>query len=148
MTDFMPIIATVVALTALAWLVRKFSRLPVCPICVGVSGTWLLMLGARAGGFAVDSAALALLLGASVVGAAQWIEARLPPQRSALLWKVLALPAGFIAAYGVVAAQWIPAAGAAAVLTALTAWFLRSEQGVTRDPEVIARLREQMKKCC
>lgn len=148
MTDFMLIIVAVVALTALAWLVRTVSKLSVCPICVGVSGTWLLMLAARAAGFAVDSTALAMLLGASVVGAAHWIEARLPPQRSALLWKVLALPAGFIAAYGVVAAQWIPAAGAAAALAVLTAWFLRSEQGVTNDPEVIARLREQMKKCC
>jgi hypothetical protein len=148
MTDFLLIIAAVLALTALAWLVRRFSPLPVCPICVGVSGTWLLMLGARAGGFGVDSAALAMLLGASVVGAAHWIEARLPPQRSALLWKVLALPAGFIAAYGVVAAQWLPAAGAAAVLVALTAWFLRSEQSVPRDPAIVDQLREQMKKCC
>jgi hypothetical protein len=148
MTNFTLIIATLVALAALAWLVRRFSRLPVCPICVGVSGTWLLMLGARAGGFAVDSAALAMLLGASVVGSAHWIEARLPPQRSALLWKVLALPAGFIAAYGVVAAQWIPAAVAAAVLVVLTAWFLRSEQGATRDPANIAQLEKQMKKCC
>lgn len=135
-------------LALLAWLAGKVSRLPVCPVCVGVAGTWLWMLGARLGGFAVDSTMLAILLGASAVGIAQWIENRMPLGRSPLLWKALALPAGFAAAYGLAAELWFVAAAATAALALLVALFLRPRRAAAGDPAVIAQLEERMKKCC
>lgn len=135
-------------LALLAWLAGKVSRLPVCPVCVGVAGTWLWMLGARLGGVAVDSTILAILLGASAVGISQWIENRMPLGRSPLLWKALALPAGFAAAYGLAAELWFVAAAAMAALTLLIALFLRPLGAAAGDPAVVAQLEERMKKCC
>lgn len=148
MTHFVLPIVSMLALTVLAWLAGRFSRLSVCPICVGVSGTWLWMLVARLGGIAVDSAVLAMFLGASVVGGAHWIEVRLPQGRSSLPWKALALPTGFTAAYAMVAEQWIPAGVAAATLAILTALFLRPGHAAAGDSAMVAQLEERMKKCC
>lgn len=121
--------------------------MPICPVCLGVSGTWLWLLGARQAGFAVEPAVLAMLLGASVVAAVQWVEARLPAHRSASLWKALALPAGLVAAYGVVAEHWGEAALGTAALALLAALFLRTPRTAI-DPAVVAELEERMKKCC
>lgn len=146
--SFLLPIASLLALTVLAWLASKATRLAICPICVGVSGTWLWLLAARLGGLAVDTTMLPVFLGASVVGAAHWIEARLPKERSALLWKALALPVGFIAAYGLVAQSWALAAVAAAVLASLAALFLRPSRPTAGDPAAVSQLEERMKKCC
>lgn len=148
MTTFPAAIASILVLTALGWLVRRASRWPLCPVCLGVSGTWLWLLGARLAGFAVERAVLALLLGASVVAAVQWVEARLPARRSPLLWKALALPAGLVAAYGLVAERWDEAALGAAVLAVLAVLFLRTRAAAPVDPAVVAELEERMKKCC
>lgn len=147
MATFSAAIASILVLTALGWLVRRASRWPLCPVCLGVSGTWLWLLGARLAGLAVDPVVLAMLLGASVVGAAQWVEARLPARRSPLLWKALAVPAGLVAAYGLVAERWGMAALGAAALALLVALFLRTLRTAV-DPAVVAELEERMKKCC
>ena len=148
MTTFMLAIASMLALGLLSWLVGRAARLPLCPVCVGVAGTWLWLLAARLDGFAVDSAVLAMLLGASVVGVAQWIEARLPAGRSLLLWKVLALATGFAASYGLVVERWLLALVAAAVLGLVAAFFLRPQRTVAGESAVVAQLEERMKKCC
>lgn len=136
------------ALGLLAWLAGRVARLPVCPVCAGVAGTWLWMLAARLAGIAIDGAVLAMLLGASVVGFAQWIETRLPAGRSPLLWKVLALALGFAAAYGLAAERWLLALAAAAVLGLVAAFFLRPRRTVAGDSVAVAKLEERMKKCC
>jgi hypothetical protein len=141
-------IGSVLALTLLAWLASRTTRVAVCPICAGVSGTWLWMLAAKAGGFAVDPVMLAILLGASVVGGAQLIDTRLPPGRSGLLWKALALPTGFTVAYGLTTQQWALASVAAAVVASMAALFLRPRNTAADDPAAVAKLEEQMKKCC
>src|SRR3990167_9340509 len=148
MTNFVPAIASMFLLAMLAWLAGRVLRLPVCPVCVGVAGTWLWMLAARLGAHAVDGTILAILLGASAVGIAQWIENRLPLGRSPLLWKALALPAGFAAAYGLAAGLWFVAAAATAALALLIAVFLRPLRTAAGDPAVVAQLEERMKKCC
>lgn len=147
-TSFLLPIASLVALTVLAWLVRRAMSVAICPVCFGVSGTWLWMVAARLAGVAVDETMLAILVGASVVGGAQWVEARLPRQRSPLLWKALALPLGFAAAYGLVAQRWTLAAAAAAAVAMLAMLFLRAAPSAAGDPAAIAQLEEQMKKCC
>lgn len=147
-TLFLVPFASMLTLTLVAWLVSRKTRVPICPVCFGVSGTWLWMLAARLAGLAVDETLLAILVGASVVGGAQWVDARLPRQRSPLLWKALALPAGFVAAYGLVAQWWALAAASAAAVATLAVLFLRSPSSTTGDPAAIAQLEEQMKRCC
>ena len=147
-TSFLLPIASLVALTVLAWLVSRTTRVAICPVCFGVSATWLWMVAARLSGVAVDDTMLAILVGASVVGGTQWVDGRLPRQRSSLLWKALALPTGFAAAYGLVAQRWALATAAAVAVAMLAALFLRSAPSAIGDSAAIAQLEEQMKKCC
>lgn len=140
--------ASILVLTGLAWAAGKSLRFPVCPVCVGVSGTWMWMLGARLAGFGADATILATLLGGSVVGVAFQLEKRLRPGRSPLLWKALFLPVGFIAAYGLAVSNWGLAAAAIAVLLILAAAFVLPS-GLSRGNEaVVDKLEEHMKKCC
>ncbi|MBI2751913.1 MAG: hypothetical protein HYX46_00110 [Betaproteobacteria bacterium] len=141
-------VASIVFLASLAWLAGKEMRVSVCPICFGVAGTWLWMVGARFAGFAIDPTMLAILLGASVVGIAYQLEPRLPEGRSQLLWKALVLPIGFVAAYGLVAERWGVAGAAALALALVAAFFLLPRRPVRTDEAVVKKLQEQMKKCC
>jgi len=149
MTSLLLAVASMFILGLLAWLAGKVSsRVPICPVCVGVAGTWLWMIAARLGGYAVDTTLLGILLGASVVGFAQAIETRLPHGRSPLLWKALALPVGIAAAAGLAGEHWSLAGAAGAALAALTALFLRQQRADKSDSAAVAQLEERMKKCC
>ena len=141
-------VVSIFALAGLAWLAGKALRFPLCPICFGVAGTWLWMLGARFAGLPVDATMLAVLLGASVVGIADQLEGRLPRGYSPLLWKTLTLPVGFIAAYGLVAERWIVAAIAVSALVLLAALFLLPRRLAGSDEAVVRKLEQEMKKCC
>jgi hypothetical protein len=148
MTSLLIAIASMFILGLLGWLAGKASRLPVCPVCVGIAGTWLWMIAARVAGYAVDTTLLGILMGASVVGFAQAIEARLPPGRSPLAWKALALPVGIVAAAGVAGAHWSLAGAAGGALALLTAMVLRRRDAKTSDSAAVSQLEERMKKCC
>ena len=139
---------SLVALTGLAWLARAVAKARVCPICAGVSATWAWLLVARAMGVAVDPVPLALLIGGSAVGGADWIASRLPAGRSPALWKTLAIPAGFVAAYGVASERWRAAAVGMALIVVLLAMFLRQRAARPADPAALAGLEERMKRCC
>jgi len=141
-------LVSIFVLAGLAWLAGKALRFSLCPICFGVAGTWLWMLGARLAGFAVDSTMLAVLLGASVVGIAGQLEARLPQGCSPLLWKTLTLPVGFVAAYGLVAERWNMAAISFLALALLAALFLLPRRLAATDEAAVEKLEQQMKKCC
>lgn len=141
-------VGSILVLAGLAWLAGKGLRVSVCPICFGVGGTWLWMVGARFAGFAIDSTMLAILVGASVVGIAYQLEPRLVQERSRLLWKTLVLPIGFVAAYGLVAERWGVAAVAALVLALVAVLFLLPRRPARTDEAVVKKLEQQMKRCC
>lgn len=147
MTSLLIAIASMFILGLLGWLAGKLSRLPVCPVCVGVAGTWLWMIAARFAGYPVDTTLLGILMGASVVGFAQAIEKRLPPGRSALAWKALAFPTGVVAAAGIAGEHWSLAGAAGAALALSAAMALRQDAGRS-DSAVVSELEERMKKCC
>ncbi len=111
MTAILTTTLSILAIGGTAWVARRALKAPICPICFGVGGTWLWMIVGRSMGYAVDATMLAMLLGGSVVGIAYLVEKRLPSGRSPLLWKMLFIPAGFAAAYGLAEAQWSLFAG-------------------------------------
>lgn len=148
MTSLPFAIVSMLVLGLLAWLAGKVSRLPVCPVCVGVAGTWLWMVAARLAGYAVDTTLLGILMGASVVGFAQAIETRLPPGRSPLVWKALALPVGIVGAAGLAGEHWSLAGAAGVALALLAALFLRKQNAGTAGSATVAELEARMKKCC
>ncbi|MDO8633185.1 MAG: hypothetical protein Q7K38_01415 [Candidatus Wildermuthbacteria bacterium] len=141
------VIFSILAITGFVWLLNRITPYKVCPICAGVSGTWLFMLGARFLGYSIDPTILAMLLGASVVGIAYALEKKLPQNRSKLLWKVLFIPAGFAAAYALVQTQWFLFAGMLALLLLFSYAFLRAakQKEISKNVE---NLEEKMKQCC
>lgn len=147
MTILIPILS-ILCLTALGWAARKTMASRVCPICAGVAGTWLWLLAARELGVDVDATVLALLLGATVAGAAYQLEKRLPAGRSSLAWKTLFVPVGLVAAYGLVVPNWVVAGAGLAALVVLTTLFLASARATVRDEAAIEQLERQMKRCC
>lgn len=147
--------ASIFILTAAVRLAGKLLPVKVCPICAGVSLTWLwiltgIYLGKLEALLWMPIAAVAL--GGSVVGIAYQLEKRLPREnnswRTPLLWKSLFIPPGFAAAYGLAAQSWIAAAaGAALAAIAASVFFARRTQSGPKDATV-ADLEEKMKECC
>jgi len=69
----------IVAITAVAWLLNKVLPFKICPICAGVSGTWLLLTFGMLMGNISDASywdPIALLMGGTVVGIAYQGEKR------------------------------------------------------------------------
>lgn len=148
MTVILTTTVSIFAIAGVAWAARKLLRAPVCPICLGVGGTWLWMLIARALGHAVDATMLSILLGGSVAGIAYLVERRLPQGRSALIWKTLFIPAGFVAAYALAAPQWILFAVTSVALVLLTAFFLVPPAASGEQSETVEELKKKMQQCC
>jgi len=148
MTAILTTTFSILAISGLAWAARKLLRVPICPICLGVGGTWLWMIIGRALGHAVDIAVLSMLLGGSVVGIAYQIEKRLPQGRSPLLWKTLFIPAGFVAAYALAVPQWALFTVTSIALVLLTAFFLLPRGAVGEESKTVEELKEKMRKCC
>jgi len=141
-------IISILAITGLAWVARKFMPFRICPICVGVAGTWLWMLAGRLAGLDFDVSMLAILVGGSVTGIGDQLEKHLPGGRSPLLWKTLFLPTGFVAAYGLVVPHWSVLAMAIVALLLLTAAFFVPRSQPEQNSAVVEKLKQDMKKCC
>ena len=148
MTVAIATVVSILLIAALAALARTWFRLSICPICLGVGGTWVLMLGARYFGVAFDTSMLPVLLGGSAVGVAYQLERYLPEERSALLWKSLFIPLALSAAYGIAQAQWMVLLTALAAILILGLIFLIPRQVRGSDSAAVEKLQEQMKKCC
>lgn len=148
MDPLLTTLASILAIAALGWAVRRLLDVPLCPICLGVGGTWLWMLAARELGYPVDPTLLAVLLGGSVVGLASLAEKRLPPGRSPLLWKTLFIPAGFVAAHAMVAQRWPLALGAGAALLVLAGVSLTGRSTAASTTATVDELTRKMSDCC
>jgi hypothetical protein len=139
---------SILAISGVAWAAKKWLRVPLCPICLGVGGTWLWMLIGRSLGYSVDATMLSILLGGSVVGVAFQIEKRLPQGRSPLMWKTLFIPAGFAAAYALAAAQWSLLAATSAGLALLAGFFLVPPAASGEQSKAVEELKKKMQQCC
>ena len=147
-------LSSIFAIAGTAWLLNKIpaltaGRLPfkICPVFAGIAGTWLWMLPAKFLGWQVDMTILALLMGGSVVGIAYLLEKRLPPGRSPMLWKLLFIPAGFAAAYGLL--SFWRSGFLVAVLALLVISFEFLKHGEPHvSSEKIEELKKKMQNCC
>ena len=140
-------IASIGGITLAVWLVDKVLSFKVCPICAGVSGTWLWMLAASFLGYEIDRVIVAMLLGGSVVGIAYQSEKRLPAGKSALLWKALFIPVGFVVAYSLVVSQWSMMAVSLGI-AGMLAWMFLKGSGTQRPNEKVQELKKNMENCC
>lgn len=148
MTPLIAAFVSILAIAGVAWVAKKMLRVPLCPICLGVGGTWLWMIVVRSLGHAVDVTMLSILLGGSVAGIAYQLEKRLPQGRSPLLWKTLFIPAGFVAAYALAELRWTLFAATGIGLVLFTAFFLVSPGASKGQSETVEELKKKMQQCC
>ena len=139
--------ASILAITVLTWLLNRILPIKVCPVCAGVFLTWVGLLGAYNFGYQIDLVVPALLMGGSVVGVAYQLEKKIV--NSSVLFKSLFIPAGFIAAYGMLEQLWTEFVIAVAFLSLLSFAFLRpSSTGTNQRTEKQDDIEKKMKSCC
>lgn len=148
MSAIAPALFSIWLLAGLAWVGRRTLRVSVCPICVGVAGTWLWMLLGRHFGLAVDTAMLPLLLAGSVVGIAYQLERFVAAGRSAALWKGVAIPLGLAAAYALEQSLWGLLVAFLSALAVAAVVFFRSAAAAGPAGEAVEELKRRMKQCC
>lgn len=149
---FIIAIISILIITFAAWFL-PVAFLAECPLCIGVSVTWLWLLAARflgysVLGYAVNDMVLAMLMGGSVVGLAFKIEKSFTPEKSRLLWKILFVPMGFTAVYSVLQSQWIGFALSVAALLAFSLVFMSKPSTHHADSKTVKTLEDKMKDCC
>lgn len=124
----------------------------ICPVCAGVSGTWIWMLAARFLGYPIDLLIFAILMGGSVVGIAYQVEKRLfiksAEWQTPLLWKMLFIPAGFVLAYGVLTQWWNVVLVSFTFLLSLLFVFFASQRKIKDSGKTTKELEKKMKDCC
>lgn len=148
-------IVSIFVLTALMLLSNKILPFTVCPICAGVSGTWIwILFGLYAGLLETEGWRMiaGMAMGGSVAGIAYQLEKRLPQGSSLLLWKALFIPVGFVAVYGLIFFRLPVFAGAIVFLLLLTARFFKKlywPAGSRKDGGKTAEeLEKKMENCC
>lgn len=90
---------SILAFTAVIYILNKIFKIRICPVCGGVSLTWILLVLAKYLGYEIDALIPAILMGGTVVGIAYSSEKFLLNGSYSLLWKTFFIPAGFIAVY-------------------------------------------------
>ncbi len=151
---------SILGISAIAWFANRILPIRVCPVCAGVAGTWLGLLAVHFAGYRIDLAVPAILMGGSVVGIAFQLEQKLPAEsagsdgivgaswRTPLLWKMLFVPAGFIAAYSVLEEWWGVLLIMLAYLALLSLFFLSGRKDQKPRDRTLGELKRKMQKCC
>lgn len=137
-------VISILVVTTLAWLANKVLPFQVCPVCAGTFLTWVWLVSAHFLGYEINLVIPALLMGGTVVGVMYKLEKKFSnlPAGRLLLWKVVFVPAGFVAAYGVLEQLWT------AVLLVLAFVFLLSLALLSLRGESASGLEKKMEDCC
>lgn len=130
---------------ALGMLVSSLTRYEVCALCIGISFTWLTLLGLHwSGTRLIDPIVLALLMGGSAVGLMYYLAARAPARYS--LFKLPFLVSVLLAVYGVLrgigAMQWTP------IMLVVGLWIAFGVLHVWRENPRLRRVGERLIACC
>lgn len=143
-------VISIAIITTLIWLINHFLRLRVCPICAGVSLTWIGMFFGKALGYEIGVAILGMLIGGSVVGIAYQLEKKLPPNRSQIFWKSAFIPSGFVAGYSLIYYHWIEFAVAVFWIFVLIYAFFRLSKSSAENKgnKQVEDLEKKMEQCC
>lgn len=121
-------------------------KLPICPVCVLVSGTWIVLLVLRGLGSQIDLALISMLIGGSVVGISYTLAKRLPPDRQTN-WKLLSIPLGFVVSYAALIGLWLICAGALVALGIVALFFFTRKKNKAASSGA-TELEDKMKQCC
>jgi len=144
-------IASIVVITISAWIIRKIIKRNICPICVGVSLTWLwTLIGQWSGELSAADYQLptAILMGGTVVGAMAKLERFIEPN-FVLVWKTVFAVSGFLAVFCLVTNNWpVLIVGIIGTVVATLAGKKRKAEEIKPMTEKIEGLKNKMENCC
>ena len=143
-------IILILIFTSIIWILNKKLPRQICPICAGVTLTWLtLFLGMFFGKLPVlYQVPTAILAGGTVVGLMYQLEKFIKPQ-FLLFWKTLFVISGFWTVYSLIDNQWVMLIISLIVNIAIT--FLLKIKNLApnnQESEQIKKQKDKMKNCC
>lgn len=142
---------SILVLAGFVWLLNKKLPIQICPICAGVSLTWLCMfLGMFLGKLSIVDYQMptAILAGGTVVGLMSKLEEFIKG-KFILIWKTIFVVSGFMAVYGLVTREWKMLL--VGVILDIAVTFIFKTYGIKKEnsnPERLKELKEKMKNCC
>lgn len=143
-------IVLILTIAAVTWFVNKALPFAICPICAGVFLTWVGLVGVYFLGYTIDLLVPAILMGGSVVGTTYQLEKKFngQSQGARMFWKVLFMPAGFVAVYAVLEQLWTVLLLAVVFLVVVATWFLFARSKPDSGEQTTGDLEKKMKDCC
>lgn len=152
-------IILILIITGLVWLLNRVLPFKICPVCAGVSGTWLILTALILGGIIPTSDFLlptSILMSGTVVGIAYQGEKSLKwAAKNQIVWKLIVLAFGFSAVWWVVQhLSWATFVGELAMLSVVVyLFFIR--RGSTaphaphpNDPSNVQKIEKGLEDCC
>lgn len=147
-------IISILLITPIIWLINKKLKFKICPICAGVSLTWLwLLTGIKLN--LLNSAdyqlLVAILMGGTVVGLMFKLE-QFIKLKFVLIWKTLFVVLGFMVVHSLISSDWVVFLVSAILIVIVTFIFkvskLSLENKKLDDISSTKKLEEKMKNCC
>lgn len=145
--DILYVTISIGLITLLAWGFRRATALNVCPICIGVSATWLIILALMIYGYTIDPILPAILMGGSVVGIAYTTDKKYIDHQYSIIWKVTIIPVGFIAAVGVLRSSWLSVISMLVISMVLYMFMTKIKMSKNEIAQV-SELKEELEDCC
>lgn len=141
-------LASILLITAGVYLFNRITKWNICPICAGVSGTWLWMFASFYSRSIVDPFIIAILMGGSVVGIMYMLDNRIPEGKNKLVFKTLFFLAGFSVVYFAINLELLKMAASIIVGALVSFYFLTSQLPHKDKSPRVAELEKKMEKCC
>ncbi len=144
----------IAVITVMAWRFGGRPSLRICPICVGVSGTWILFTAAVLAGYLPGDYKLpiAMLMGGSVVGIAFQGEKRFKWAADDIFyWKAPVIIVGMPVAYWLFIKMSWAVLALEIILLAFAAYVLFAGSGGEKsqtNKHKVDEIKKKMESCC
>ncbi len=141
---------SIIVITILIWVVNRTLLLPfsICPICAGVAGTWVGLIGAHFLGYQIELIISAMLMGGTVVGVMSKLERLIEP-RFVLVWKTVFVVSGFLTANSLITGNWPILVGGIILVLIITLTFKTKKVKLNKqESKQTEELKQKMKNCC
>ncbi|OGL64814.1 hypothetical protein A3B21_03780 [Candidatus Uhrbacteria bacterium RIFCSPLOWO2_01_FULL_47_24] len=152
-------VISIIVITGIAWGISQLLPYKICPVCAGVSGTWLVLGALMLAGRLPEATYLlpiAILMGGSVVGIGyQGEKSYRWPAQNPVIWKLIVMSIGFPLVYNVVLRlNWSVWFGELIALCLLMyAFFVRKAKPEPHTPHRsddsdVQKIEKGLEKCC
>lgn len=139
----LPALISITIIYSIVWGINKIRVKKFCPICAGVSITWLWLLIALFFGYHFDTLLIGILMGASVVGLMYKLETT--------VWAHAFAAVGFAAVYFLLNQNWLWF-GISLVLTVTLGIWQKPRKVILPTERVInskaKEIEKKLEECC